>query len=176
MAALAVARGPAARFTEAHRVAARLWRVDGRQPLPGRLGVPDRIGRGARLRLLGAAPAHGIAGKRRAQLRREQLRLRLMRDLRLVDVGREPFDSQHELLHLVEHGGRIEVGARADLVVLDTASPRTAGTGAGTGTAVFAAVAEDVRRVMVDGRWHDAGTIRSEVGRELATAIDRMHA
>ena len=72
--------------------------------------------------------------------------------------------------------GRIEVGARADLVVLDTASPRTAGTGAGTGTAVFAAVAEDVRRVMVDGRWHDAGTIRSEVGRELATAIDRMHA
>ena len=70
--------------------------------------------------------------------------------------------------------GRIEVGARADLVVLDTATVRTAGTGAGAETAVFAAGAEDVARVMVDGRWHDARGERPEVGRALALATDRM--
>jgi formiminoglutamate deiminase len=72
--------------------------------------------------------------------------------------------------------GRIEVGARADLVVLDTSSVRTAGTGAGAESAVFAATAEDVVRVMVDGRWHDVRGERAEVGRELATTIDRMWA
>ncbi len=70
--------------------------------------------------------------------------------------------------------GRIEVGARADLVVLDTASVRTAGTGAGAETAVFAATAEDVQRVMVDGRWHDVRGTRADVGRELVAATDRM--
>jgi cytosine/adenosine deaminase-related metal-dependent hydrolase len=70
--------------------------------------------------------------------------------------------------------GRIEVGARADLVVLDTATVRTAGTGAGAETAVFAAAAEDVERVMVDGRWHDTRGERPEVGRALAAATDRM--
>ena len=70
--------------------------------------------------------------------------------------------------------GRIEVGARADLVVLDTATVRTAGTGAGGETAVFAATAEDVARVMVDGRWHDTRGERPEVGRALAAATDRM--
>ena len=70
--------------------------------------------------------------------------------------------------------GRIEVGARADLVVLDTATTRTAGTGAGAETAVFAATAEDVVSVMVDGRWHDTRGERPEVGRALAAATDRM--
>ena len=42
--------------------------------------------------------------------------------------------------------GRIEVGARADLVVLDTAGVRTAGTGAGAETAVFAATARTSSR------------------------------
>ncbi len=40
--------------------------------------------------------------------------------------------------------GQIAVGQRADLVTLDTRSPRTAGTGADSQTAVFAAGAEDV--------------------------------
>ena len=70
--------------------------------------------------------------------------------------------------------GRIEVGARADLVVVDAATARTAGTGAGAETAVFAATAEDVRRVMVDGLWHDTRGERPEVGRRLAAATDRM--
>jgi len=47
--------------------------------------------------------------------------------------------------------GRIEVGARADLVTLDTAGVRTAGTGADTGTVVFAASGADVVRVVRDG-------------------------
>ena len=48
--------------------------------------------------------------------------------------------------------GEIAVGHRADLVTLDTASPRTAGTGADEHTAVFAATAADVVQVVVDGR------------------------
>ncbi|MBA2464189.1 MAG: formimidoylglutamate deiminase, partial [Nocardioidaceae bacterium] len=48
--------------------------------------------------------------------------------------------------------GRIEVGHRADLVTLDTGSPRTAGTGADDGTAVFAATSADVVHVVRDGR------------------------
>lgn len=48
--------------------------------------------------------------------------------------------------------GRIEVGCRADLVTLDTGSPRTAGTGADAATAVFAASAADVTRVIIDGQ------------------------
>ncbi|QIX25367.1 formimidoylglutamate deiminase [Nocardioides sp. JQ2195] len=67
--------------------------------------------------------------------------------------------------------GRIAVGQRADLVTLDTTSTRTAGTGAGPETAVFAAVAEDVRQVMVDGLVHEAGAIRDEVGPELERAV-----
>jgi formiminoglutamate deiminase len=47
--------------------------------------------------------------------------------------------------------GRIEVGAAADLVTLDTASVRTAGTGADECTAVFAASGPDVVSVIRDG-------------------------
>ena len=64
--------------------------------------------------------------------------------------------------------GAIAVGQRADLVTLDTASPRTAGTGADEHTAVFAATAADVVQVVVDGRVvvHAAAT-SEEIGREL---------
>ncbi len=47
--------------------------------------------------------------------------------------------------------GRIKVGARADLVTVDTRGVRTAGTGADAGTAVFAASGADVVRVLRDG-------------------------
>ena len=70
--------------------------------------------------------------------------------------------------------GAIAVGQRADLVTLDLASPRTAGTGADENTAVFAAVAEDVRQVMVDGRVVVRQGDREEIGRELDEAIGRL--
>lgn len=70
--------------------------------------------------------------------------------------------------------GRIAVGQRADLVTLDLGSPRTAGTGAGPETAVFAAVAEDVRSVMVDGRLHDTAAVRRLAGEELQAAVEAI--
>ena len=70
--------------------------------------------------------------------------------------------------------GAIAVGQRADLVTLDLASPRTAGTGADENTAVFAAVAEDVRQVMVDGRVVVRQGDREEIGRELDAAIRQV--
>ena len=68
--------------------------------------------------------------------------------------------------------GRIEVGARADLVTLDTTSVRTAGTGADTGTAVFAASAADVVRVIRDGV--DVTVDPREVGAELDAVVGRI--
>ncbi|MEO7846772.1 MAG: amidohydrolase family protein, partial [Nocardioides sp.] len=76
-----------------------------------------------------------------------------------------------------EDAGAIAVGQRADLVTLDTASPRTAGTGRDEHTAVFAATAADVTRVMVDGRVvvtpGDRGD-RGDIGRELAAVIEEL--
>ena len=51
---------------------------------------------------------------------------------------------------------------------------RTAGTGADEHTAVFAAVAEDVTHVVVDGRVVFRQGDREELGRDLAAAIDRI--
>ena len=70
--------------------------------------------------------------------------------------------------------GRIAVGQRADLVTLDTASPRTAGTGADEQTVVFAASAADVTQVMVDGRVVVRQGDREQIGRELDAAIGRL--
>jgi cytosine/adenosine deaminase-related metal-dependent hydrolase len=70
-----------------------------------------------------------------------------------------------------DDAGAIAVGRRADLVVLDPASPRTAGGGRDENAVVFAAVAEDVRRVMVDGRWVVEDGDRATIGRELDEAI-----
>jgi formiminoglutamate deiminase len=63
--------------------------------------------------------------------------------------------------------GRIEVGARADLVTLDTASVRTAGTGADDSTAVFAATAADVVSVVRDGVVVATPEDRRAAGHEL---------
>jgi formiminoglutamate deiminase len=72
--------------------------------------------------------------------------------------------------------GRIEVGARADLVTLDTTSPRTAGTGAGAATAVFAASAADVVQVVRDGVVVATAGDRHDVGRELDEAMRKVWA
>jgi formiminoglutamate deiminase len=70
--------------------------------------------------------------------------------------------------------GRIAVGQRADLVTLATQTARTAGTGADEHTAIFAAVAEDVTQVVVDGRVVFRQGDREQLGRDLAGAIDRI--
>jgi formiminoglutamate deiminase len=70
-----------------------------------------------------------------------------------------------------DDAGSIAVGQRADLVVVDPASPRTAGAGRDEGTVVFAACAEDVQRVMVDGRWVVEEGQRYDIGLELEAAI-----
>ncbi|MXG89705.1 formimidoylglutamate deiminase [Nocardioides flavescens] len=81
--------------------------------------------------------------------------------------------SAAELLDVGAAGARIAVGEPADLVTLDTRSPRTAGTGADEHTAVFAATAADVTRVVVGGETvyetgDDAG-----IGAELEEALCR---
>jgi cytosine/adenosine deaminase-related metal-dependent hydrolase len=68
--------------------------------------------------------------------------------------------------------GRIAAGAAADLVTLTTTSPRTAGTGAGAETAVFAATAADVAKVVRDGV--DVTRDRAEVGAELDRVIRNL--
>jgi formiminoglutamate deiminase len=67
--------------------------------------------------------------------------------------------------------GRIAVGQRADLVTLDTRTPRTAGTGAGLPTAVFAATGADVRQVVVGGRVVFTPDDLPAIGEELERAI-----
>ncbi|GAB3017376.1 formimidoylglutamate deiminase [Nocardioides flavus (ex Wang et al. 2016)] len=73
-----------------------------------------------------------------------------------------------------DDAGAIAVGQRADLVVLDPASARTAGTGRDENTVVFAAAAEDVRRVMADGRWVVEDDDRTAIGRELDDVLSRI--
>jgi formiminoglutamate deiminase len=68
--------------------------------------------------------------------------------------------------------GRIAVGARADLVTVDLASPRTAGCGPTAETAVFAASAADVRAVVVDGVRREVDPER--VGADLSRAVARI--
>jgi formiminoglutamate deiminase len=71
--------------------------------------------------------------------------------------------------------GQIAVGRRADLVTLDVGSPRTAGTGSDEHTAVFAAGAADVTRVVVDGRVVFDGD-HGSVGAVLRETIGRIWA
>ncbi|WP_166134559.1 formimidoylglutamate deiminase [Nocardioides ochotonae] len=71
----------------------------------------------------------------------------------------------------VPDAGRIAVGARADLVTLDLASPRTAGTGADEATAVWAAGPADVTHVVADGRVVHTAADRADVGRAVTDAV-----
>ncbi len=116
----------------------------------------------------------------------EELRA-LELDERLASLSRGHWTAAELLAAGTEHGhaslgfadaGRIAVGCRADLVTLDLATPRTAGTGADEHTAVYAASAADVRQVIVDGRVvvglgeHQA--VAQEVGRELDAVIGKV--
>ncbi len=74
-----------------------------------------------------------------------------------------------------DDAGAIAVGSRADLVTLDTTTPRTAGTGRDEHTAVFAATAEDVVQVIADGKVVFRAEDREAIGRELAATIEGLH-
>jgi formiminoglutamate deiminase len=101
-------------------------------------------------------------------------------DERLATQARGHWSADELLLAATADGhaslgfdaGRIAVGARADLVTLDTASVRTAGTGADAGTAVFAASGADVVRVLRDGV--DVTRDPTDVGAELDRVIRRL--
>ncbi|WP_395690520.1 formimidoylglutamate deiminase [Nocardioides sp.] len=82
--------------------------------------------------------------------------------------------SAAELL-AIGTGNAIAVGEPADLVTIDTASPRTAGTGADENTAVFAATAADVVHVVAQGRVVHRRGDDEAVGRELDAAIRAVH-
>ncbi len=86
----------------------------------------------------------------------------------LLDVA-----TAHDVIG-IEGAGRIEVGALADLVTLDTTSPRTAGTGSDEHTAVFAATGADVRQVVVSGEVVYTDGDDHEIGRELEEAIGAL--
>ena len=73
-----------------------------------------------------------------------------------------------------DDAGAIAVGQRADLVTLDTSTTRTAGTGGDEHTAVFAATAADVDRVIADGKVVYTRGDDTEIGRELDGAIGRL--
>jgi len=88
-----------------------------------------------------------------------------------AELLRAATGSGHRSLGFAD-GGRIEVGARADLVTLDTATSRTAGTGAGLETVVFAATGADVVQVVSGGRV--VATDPTEVGRDLDATIRRV--
>jgi cytosine/adenosine deaminase-related metal-dependent hydrolase len=72
--------------------------------------------------------------------------------------------------------GAIATGQRADLVTIATDRVRTAGTGADEHTAVYAAVAEDVTHVVVDGRVVFVEGDRDQLGRDLAATIAQVWA
>ena len=70
--------------------------------------------------------------------------------------------------------GRIEVGARADLVTLDTTSVRTAGTGADEASVVFAATGSDVVQVVREGVVVSTPEDRLRAGAELDRVVRRI--
>jgi len=94
---------------------------------------------------------------------------------RAAELVRAATTSGHASLGW-DDAGAIAAGQRADLVTLDAASPRTAGTGADAHTVVFAAAAADVVQTMVDGRIVFRQGDRAQVGRDLARAIEEVWA
>jgi formiminoglutamate deiminase len=102
-------------------------------------------------------------------------------DERLASETRGHWSATELLATATAHGslgfedaGSIAVGQRADLVTIDTASPRTAGTGADENTAAFAAGAADVTAVVCDGRVVFTKGDEAEIGRELEAAIEEL--
>jgi len=104
-------------------------------------------------------------------------------DERLATERRGHWTAAELLATATAHGslgfddaGTIAVGQRADLVTLDTATPRTAGTGADELTAAYAATAADVVQVVCDGRVVFTKGDEAEIGRELDAVVRELWA
>jgi formiminoglutamate deiminase len=139
----------------------------------------DGIGPGRALQQAGARLTLGSDSHAVIDLFEESRALEL--DERLATQQRGHWTAAELLGAATAHGslgfadaGAIAIGQRADLVTIDTATPRTAGTGADEGTAVFAATAADVTHVVADGRVVATRDDHEAVGRELAAAIERL--
>ena len=106
-------------------------------------------------------------------------------DQRLATLARGHLDADALLRALTHDGqaslgfddaGRLEVGARADLVAVDLGSVRTAGADPSTAVAsvIFGASAADVTHVIVDGRpvvesrTHMLGDVGAQLGHAIA--------
>jgi formiminoglutamate deiminase len=91
--------------------------------------------------------------------------------LRAADLLRAGTATGHASLGF-DDAGTIAPGQWADLVTIDLTGPRTAGTGRGEETAVFAAGPDDVRHVVASGRVVERDP--DAVGRRLEAAIDEV--
>ena len=114
----------------------------------------------------------------------------LFEEMRAVEMGERLVTrsrghwSAGELLAAATHdghrslgfddAGRIEVGARADLVTLDAGGLRTAGTGSDAQTVVFAATSADVVTVVSGGLLVASPGDQSDIGQALERAIRRV--
>jgi formiminoglutamate deiminase len=144
--------------------------------------LADGVGAGRALLDAGAALALGTDSHAVIDAFEEARAVEL--DLRLTTLERGHLTGGELLRALTVDGqaslgfgdaGRLEVGARADLVAVDLSSVRTAGADAehAVDTTVFGAAASDVTDVIVDGqrvvrdRSHQLG----DVGRLLGDAI-----
>ena len=139
----------------------------------------DGIGPSRRLRAAGARLTLGSDSHAVIDLFEEMRAVEL--DERLASQHRGHWHAAELLDAATRHAslgfpdaGKIAVGARADLVTLDLASPRTAGTGADEQTAVFAASAADVVQTVVEGRVVFRRGDETEIGHELERTIGRI--
>lgn len=131
-------------------------------------GVPLVLGTDGHARIDAFAEARSLElDQRLAHLERGVLPVRVLLDALTVRGHRSLGDGA---------AGRLEVGARADLVAVDLTSVRTAGTppDAAAAAVVFGATAADVTDVVVDGRRvvrdreHLLGDVAGLLGRAVA--------
>ncbi|MFU8841041.1 MAG: formimidoylglutamate deiminase [Nitriliruptoraceae bacterium] len=143
----------------------------------------DGIGPARALEAAGVPLALGTDGHARIDLLEEARSLELDQRLVHLERGVLPLTRLLDAASVDGHrrlgwsdAGRLEVGARADLVAVDLTSVRTVGAPAAdaAATAVFAASAADVTDVVVGGRRivRDRDHVLGDVAALLARAID----
>ncbi len=141
--------------------------------------LADGIGPAGRLSAAGAPLSLGSDQHAIIDLLEEARALEMHE--RLESLRRGHFSLTEMLTSLTAHpslgwpdAGRLETGARADLVAVRTDSVRTAG--ADPAQLLLTATAADVDTVVVDGRTvvSDGAHVLGDVGRLLAAAIDPL--